>query len=151
VQLFNEWRNVMACLEKYPHIIKPETNTRQVFFKLYAQVCTRCFGWGLPHTSMVPMADNCNHSDVTVVQELINNELHAKVTPDSKYYTRSKFMNNVAECFEGDVKTEELMAKLEGDELKEVRSNLEGRFDRELYEENVSEYGPEAWKKRAVT
>ena len=122
----------MEVLKNYPEIFKPETVTRQVFFKLYAQVCTRCFGWGLPNTSMVPMADNCNHSDVTVVQELINHDLH--ITSASQYYTRSKFMNNVAECFDG--KDSEL---------------LKGQFDRELHEKHLIEYGPESWKERTLS
>jgi hypothetical protein len=38
----------------------------QTFLSLYSQVCTRCFGWGLPYTCMIPMADNLNHNDVYI-------------------------------------------------------------------------------------
>ena len=43
--------------------------------RIFAQVCSRCFGWGLPTTAMIPMADNLNHSHITVVNETINREL----------------------------------------------------------------------------
>ena len=65
--LDKEWAALQTALKKYVAIFSPATLTREVFVKLYAQVCTRCFGWGLPHTSMVPIADNLNHNDVTVV------------------------------------------------------------------------------------
>jgi len=65
--LDKEWSVLEKALKKYIAIFEPRTLKREVFVKLYAQVCTRCFGWGLPFTSMVPMADNLNHNDVTVV------------------------------------------------------------------------------------
>ena len=71
-ELEKEWKTLSKVIAKYPDIFAPESITSDLFYKFYAQVCTRCFGWGLPSTSMIPMADNCNHSDVTVVQEIIN-------------------------------------------------------------------------------
>jgi hypothetical protein len=65
--LDKEWEALRNALKKYVAIFPRSGLTRELFVKLYAQVCTRCFGWGLPHTSMVPMADNLNHNDVTVV------------------------------------------------------------------------------------
>ena len=40
------------------------------------------------------MADNCNHSDVTVVQEIINTDMHIEAETSSKYFTKTKFMND---------------------------------------------------------
>ena len=37
---------------------------------------TRCFGWGLPDTCMVPFADCINHANVDSSYELICTELH---------------------------------------------------------------------------
>ena len=64
------------CLAKYPDAFSHACIETDLFYKFYAQVCTRCFGWGLPSTAMIPMADNCNHSDVTVVQEIIHKDSH---------------------------------------------------------------------------
>jgi len=34
---------------------------KEVFEKMYNFACTRCFGWTLPSTMMVPLADFLNH------------------------------------------------------------------------------------------
>ena len=62
-----EYKQFVKVLSKYPEIFKQESMTRDTFTRFYGQICTRCFGWGLPYTSMVPMADNYNHSDCTTV------------------------------------------------------------------------------------
>jgi len=35
--------------------------TKELFEKMYNFACTRCFGWTLPSTMMVPLADFMNH------------------------------------------------------------------------------------------
>lgn len=47
-ELDEEIENVLACLRRYPDIFTQESLTKDNFKSLYAQVCTRCFGWGLP-------------------------------------------------------------------------------------------------------
>ena len=69
---------------------------------IYAQVCSRCFGWGLPHTSMIPMADNMNHSDTNVIFEMITQSVHLQADFTSSYFSRSKFMNDYWAIFERD-------------------------------------------------
>jgi len=76
----------MLLLVKYDDVFDHKSITKEVFLKFLSQVCTRCFGWGLPSTSMVPMGDNFNHADVTVVQEIINKTLHKKGDEESKYF-----------------------------------------------------------------
>ena len=66
-ELREEQTMLMECLAKYPDVFNESSLEPGLFYRFYAQVCTRCFGWGLPSTAMIPMADNCNHSDVTVV------------------------------------------------------------------------------------
>jgi len=73
ISLDKEWKRLRTALMQYTvegdkkQIFDLATVQREVFTRLYAQVCTRCFGWGIPCLSMVPMCDNYNHSDVTVV------------------------------------------------------------------------------------
>jgi hypothetical protein len=38
---------------------------------------TRCFGWGLPKTSIIPFADCINHHNVDSTYELIHVDYHA--------------------------------------------------------------------------
>ena len=75
---------------------------------------------------MIPMADNCNHSDVTVVQEIVNKPMHLTADTSSKYFTRTKFMNDYSLNFEpGDY---------EGDEFR--TKNVTGRYSRRNYLSN---------------
>ena len=49
---------------------------------------------------MIPMADNCNHSDVTVVQEIVHKEMHLIAERSSNYFTKTKYMNDYSLCFD---------------------------------------------------
>ncbi len=62
-------------------------------------MCSRCFGWGIPHTSMIPMADNLNHSDVNVLCEVVTHSLHMNPDEDSHYFTKTKFMDDFSLAF----------------------------------------------------
>ena len=53
-----EWVQIEKALSKYEHF---EGLTKEVFYKYYNLACTRCFGWNLPDTMMVPLADFLNH------------------------------------------------------------------------------------------
>jgi len=81
-------------LLKYPKIFYPETCTKENFLLVYGQVCTRCFGYGIPSCSMIPMADTLNHSDQTISSEVITKSLHIKADEESCYFTRAKYMND---------------------------------------------------------
>lgn len=125
-ELFDEWTKFAAMMAKYPDIFDHSSIKPEIFYKFYAQVCTRCFGWGLPSTAMIPMADNCNHSDVTVVQEIVHRQMHLSAERDSQYFTKTKFMNDYSLMFDE--------ADYEGDETRTV--NVKGRFNKANYESN---------------
>lgn len=65
---------VQDVLKKYPELFNNESIKE--FRAVYAQVWTRCFGYNLPSTGMVPMADNFNHSDIRAGYEIIAKSLH---------------------------------------------------------------------------
>jgi len=48
-------------LISYPDIFPKKFIDFSLFLNIYAQVYTRCFGSGVPSTSIIPMADNFNH------------------------------------------------------------------------------------------
>ena len=75
---------------------------------------------------MVPMADNLNHSDVTVVQEIINKPMHLDVDSSSKYFTRTKMMNDYSINFRRE--------QYEGDFVR--TKNVTGRYSRRNYHSN---------------
>ena len=83
---------------------------------------------------MIPMADNCNHSDVTVVQEIFNKELHLQADRDSPYFTKSKFMNDYSLNFDES-------------EINEYNErNIKGRYNKANFEENKKFQGVEIIK-----
>jgi hypothetical protein len=75
---------------------------------------------------MIPMADNLNHSHITVVNETINLELQRYGDDNSKYYTKDKFMNDYSVLFEE-----------ENIENEQQKANIIGRFNREKYNINI--------------
>ena len=64
---------------------------------------------------MIPMADNFNHSDMSIINETINLDMQKKYDKKSKYFTKDKFMNNYLGAFsEEDAKiyTESIVGRL---------------------------------------
>lgn len=84
---------------RYSAVFSPKIIDKELWNTIYAQVCSRCFGWGLPVTSMIPMADNCNHSHITNINETINTEFQKTSKEGSSYYTRDKFMNDYSALY----------------------------------------------------
>jgi len=135
-----EWLDMKAVLEAYPQHFSPELVDRGLFMRVFAQVCSRCFGWGLPSTSMIPMADNLNHSHVTCVNETINTTFHKNFTTQKphggvprKYFTRDKFMNDYRAVFtveEADAQPVNIMG---------------GRFSRGNFLNNIEKYSLATW------
>lgn len=97
-ELQDEWIEVLEVLNDCPLFLK-ETCQRRIFMSLFAQVCSRCFGWGIPSTSMIPMADNMNHKDVNVLCEILTKSLHKQGQKSGKYFTKAKFMNDFTLAF----------------------------------------------------
>lgn len=57
----SEWLSLKPLYEQEPMLAGA---TRELFLKMYNLSCTRCFGWTLPSTMMVPFADFLNHLPV---------------------------------------------------------------------------------------
>lgn len=121
-ELNKEWTEVQHALSKYPQLF-PTTCNKATFMSFYAQVCTRCFGWGIPNTSMIPMADAFNHSDVSVLCEVVTKSLQMEANEKSTYFTRTKYMNDYRHIF-----SEEEVAK--------HGANITGRFNHENFVAN---------------
>jgi hypothetical protein len=64
--------------ELWPGITNPEKTKEQIekemepiFYRCFNTIVTRCFGWGLPKTSLIPFADCINHHNVDSTYEFI--------------------------------------------------------------------------------
>lgn len=65
--------------EKYfPGLSDPskKDHFQTVFIRAFNSVVTRCFGWGLPCTTMVPFADFINHHNVDSSYEFVSRNVN---------------------------------------------------------------------------
>ncbi len=92
-----EWLEVKPVLEEYPGIFPMSKVTKKMFDFVYSNVVTRCFGWSLPCTMMVPIGDCLNHADIDASNEMINTELQESALREGnkdekarKYLTKAK-------------------------------------------------------------
>jgi hypothetical protein len=123
--LDKQWQTLEQVLLKYPQLFNENSRQRRNFMSFYSQVCTRCFGWGLPYTSMIPMADNLNHKDVSVTSEIVTKSLHIEADEQSQYFTKTKFMNDYSILFSKS-------------EINSNPLNIKGRLNLLNYEHNQS-------------
>ena len=54
-EIEQEWSELEPVFKTYSEILPGVT--KEMFHEMYNNVCTRCFGWTLPNTMMVPLAD----------------------------------------------------------------------------------------------
>lgn len=107
----DEWSLIFNCLKKngytkeYPGIDDPEKEPelKRLFTKAFVSVVTRCFGWGLPRTSMIPFADCINHHNVDSTYELIHRHYHLAAEDEDRgphsYYSQSKVEGDYTDFF----------------------------------------------------
>jgi hypothetical protein len=86
-------------LEKYPEVFKPETLKLHVFLRFCALLGSRSFGSNIPHSSMIPMADNFNHGNKDCGWGMVNTELHMQADEKSSYFIPARFLKNHDQMF----------------------------------------------------
>lgn len=111
----DEWELIYNTLSKnaytdyFPGICDPDKKEelKYVFTHSFVSVVTRCFGWGLPKTSMIPFADCINHHNVDSTYELIHQRYHLDVdlpkeerSGPPKYYSTSKCEEDYQDFFD---------------------------------------------------
>ena len=67
-------------MSKYPEAFPGYD--RDLYIKMFNFACTRCFGWSLPDTMMVPLADFMNHLPIDTqfgVYDKISHTIKSKV------------------------------------------------------------------------
>lgn len=140
-----EWQDMKNVLTRYSEHFDAQLVDRGLFMRIFAQVCSRCFGWGLPTTAMIPMADNLNHSHGTCINEAVHREFQARYLPRAqdknyggvpkKYFTREKFMNDYSTMFD-ETYIEQYPVNILG-----------GRFSRENFKKNIEKYSLQTWQR----
>lgn len=135
-KLFADFQHIM---DENPEIFKKDLFTQKLFNHLYGSVVTRCFGYGIPCTSMIPMADNMNHQDIGASNyEVINPHKHLapdrldKNVENNTYFSQEKFLNNY----------EMIFSKAE---IECYDKDIKGHFNQDAYSRNLSKRKPDYW------
>ena len=89
-----------CCFSQHPDVFRLDFITQELFRHVEVTVATRNFGYSIPSTSIIPMADMMNHSDIEVWHELFNKSLHLQDKNSESYYTRCKFMNDYSNIYD---------------------------------------------------
>ena len=109
-----EYQALYEIASMYPTVIDIKFFTPEFYKLAFTITVTRCFGWSLPHTSVVPFADCANHFIIDNQYELYSKRLHdqkkfqvkdssVKFTPDQeKYFTNLKMRINYEKHFSED-------------------------------------------------
>jgi hypothetical protein len=92
-----KWFQFKAIMKNYPEIFAPKFINKELFMNVFAQVCTRIFG-DIDSSSLVPMADNMNHTCGEISYELISLTQQLEFLPS--YFSSKKIMNNYSHIFE---------------------------------------------------
>lgn len=66
------WHEMSLAIKAHPDVFAPGFVTEELFYHVETSVGTRVFGYSIPCTSMIPMADMLNHSDIDVQYEVCN-------------------------------------------------------------------------------
>ena len=116
------WSDMSLIFRQHPDIFAPEFVTEELFRFVEISVGTRVFGYSIPCTAIIPMADMLNHSDLDVQYEVFNKQLHLNDVKSKDYYTRSKFMFDYQYIY-----TKEELVKIKEHEIQTL--NIKGRFN----------------------
>lgn len=150
-----EWEQLEKIIKLYsPDYFNSELCTFNLYKKVATFISTRCFGWGLPTTFLVPIADSFNHSSKFSNNiDLVNKRLHlaqnkiyayhfnfdgdtSKGIDDQYDKSTSKLSFNVKRLFKEDEKVKddpELQKLIEGEKL--TNEDTENRYDeKEVFE-----------------
>ena len=127
------WSDMSMVLRLYPDVFRPGFVTEELFRHVEMSVCSRVFGYSIPCTAMIPMADMLNHSDIDVQYEVFIKQLHLNDMENKDYYTRSKYMFDYSELY-----SQEELDSISKDERKQL--NVKGRFNQFNFRANQRRY-----------
>ena len=74
-EIETEWAQIEPVLQRYESELFPGY-TKELFLRMYNYACTRCFGWTLPSTMMVPLADFMNHLPIDTSYDVYSKASH---------------------------------------------------------------------------
>ena len=108
-----EYEALYEIASLYPDLIDITKFTRENFDLAFTVTVTRCFGWSLPYTMIIPFADCANHFIIDNQYEMVNTKLHPLNKPvknheveiskaEKTYFTPCKMRINIDKHFQED-------------------------------------------------
>ena len=88
-ELETEWEQVQPMLLKNAEMFPGAS--KELFSRFYNFACTRCFGWTLPSTMMVPLADFMNHLPIDNEYNVYSKQSHSEMQSVNSLKTVSSF------------------------------------------------------------
>ena len=76
-EIETEWRQIEPILQANPSLFPGYS--KDVFERFYNFACTRCFGWTMPSTMMVPLADFMNHLPIDNEYNVYSKSMHTEM------------------------------------------------------------------------
>ena len=72
-----DWEKTNNFFSIYPDFFNPESCNKELFLWAMSLLHSRCFGWGLPSSMLVPLADCLNHANRAPLSiNLLEKNLH---------------------------------------------------------------------------
>jgi hypothetical protein len=153
------------CEKIIPGINDPDKAEmiKESYIRAFACVVTRCFGWGLPRTVVVPFADFINHHNVDSSYDVVHKDwppVHPSEFEDplkaesikghKSYHTISKAECNYSLLYQkqGEQMLEE--AKSDGFESQELTNRTKNYMNLEEIRHNTIDQGVALEKLRAT-
>lgn len=87
-EIETEWSQIEKVMQRHAEMFNGYT--RELFEKFYNYACTRCFGWTLPSTMMVPLADFMNHLPIDNEYNVYSKQSHEVKQTINSQKTSSK-------------------------------------------------------------
>lgn len=79
------WDDMFKIIIKFPEIFgESRSDDKKSFYRSYELVMTRCFGWSLKSTSLVPFADMLNHSNNATTHYVVHAALEKDISFDDE-------------------------------------------------------------------
>lgn len=73
----DDWEKMQKLVKIYPNYFEESKCTFEVFKRYSSLITTRCFGWGLPTSVLIPIADSFNHNPKSFCAiDIVNKRLH---------------------------------------------------------------------------
>ena len=73
-EIETEWTQIEPVLARHADLFPGYT--KEQWLRMYNYACTRCFGWTLPSTMMVPLADFMNHLPIDNEYDVYSKRSH---------------------------------------------------------------------------